>query len=338
MEYEIELKLLTHAQAGQVITDQLLPQLKAQVHHQRLVLTNHYFDTPDRVLRQHDIGLRIRGHNQSFEQTLKTAGKSVAGLHQRPEYNVDLGSAHAEQAALVPRLNLFPASAWPQTLDVQATQSQLELLFTTHFTRESFLLELSEEEHVELVWDLGEVRSGKQTQGICEIELELKKGHTKSLFELAKKLVQLLPTNIGIDSKAARGYKLLQASQTVNAAKSDRQNQAQDLPANGESLEVCLQSWQRCLINLREGFDLNLAQDALQKLKQLVALWQQFSGQFDGAEYSNLTGQLEQFLDAYQFTLKAQHPDDLLDLVSSHKATIWQLEMLQLLLEKPWLD
>ena len=67
MEYEIELKLLTNEDAGEVIETRLLPQLNASVTQETLVLSNHYFDTPDRVLRQHDIGLRIRGNNQKFE-------------------------------------------------------------------------------------------------------------------------------------------------------------------------------------------------------------------------------------------------------------------------------
>ena len=62
---------------------------------------------------------------------------------------------------------------------------------------------------MELVWDLGEVTSGNQSVPICEIELELKKGNTSALFDLAKRIVSLLPTSIGTDSKAARGYNLL---------------------------------------------------------------------------------------------------------------------------------
>ena len=47
-----------------------------------------------------DMGLRIRSHNGHIEQTIKTAGVPIGGLHPRPEYNVDIHSA-------VPNLALF---------------------------------------------------------------------------------------------------------------------------------------------------------------------------------------------------------------------------------------
>ena len=207
MEIEIELKLLTNEKAGEVIETKLLPQLNARVTQETLVLTNHYFDTPDKTLRQHDIGLRIRGNNQNFEQTLKTAGKSIGGLHQRPEYNVYLDKSK-KQNVKVPDLKLFPPSAWPKTINVDDLQAKIEILFTTHFDRNIYLLEFLNGDVVELVWDLGVVESGNKSVPICEIELELKKGSTSALFNLAKRIVSILPTSIGTNSKAALGYKL----------------------------------------------------------------------------------------------------------------------------------
>ena len=49
MEYEIELKLLTNEQAGEIIETKLLSQLNASVTQETQILTNHYFDTPDRT-------------------------------------------------------------------------------------------------------------------------------------------------------------------------------------------------------------------------------------------------------------------------------------------------
>ena len=114
MEYEIELKLLTNENAGEIIETKLLPQLNANVTQETQILTNHYFDTPDRTLRQHNIGLRIRGSNLKFEQTLKTAGKSVGGLHQRPEYNVQLDESK-KQSIKMPELKSFTRSVWTKT-------------------------------------------------------------------------------------------------------------------------------------------------------------------------------------------------------------------------------
>ncbi len=134
MEYEIELKLLTNENAGEIIETKLLSQINAHITQETQILTNHYFDTPNRTLRQHDIGLRIRGNDQTFEQTLKTSGKSIGGLHQRPEYNVQLDELKKQNVGF-PDLTLFPASAWPKPIDVNDVQASIDTLFTTNFVR-----------------------------------------------------------------------------------------------------------------------------------------------------------------------------------------------------------
>ncbi|MFT6898137.1 MAG: triphosphatase, partial [Paraglaciecola sp.] len=90
MDIEIELKLLASETAGQDIKNWLGGEYVNAEIMTPLELVNFYYDTPDRQLRRADMGLRIRGCNQVFEQTIKTRGSSVGGLHQRPEYNVPL--------------------------------------------------------------------------------------------------------------------------------------------------------------------------------------------------------------------------------------------------------
>ncbi|WP_166638798.1 inorganic triphosphatase [Paraglaciecola marina] len=206
VEFEIELKLLTNNDAGEVIDKKLLPSLKGNVKKEVVTLTNYYFDTQDRLLRKHDIGLRIRSNNQYCEQTLKTSGQSIGGLHKRPEYNVSLDSYDKKNIEF-PNLSLFESSAWPNNFDLEAVQNNLETMFSTNFTRHVYQLD-NDTSSIELVWDYGEVRSGELTLPICEIELELKKGGVKDLFNLAKQISSLMPLGIGVHSKAARGYKL----------------------------------------------------------------------------------------------------------------------------------
>lgn len=86
MTVEIELKFIAAPQAVAA-----LPHWLAAWPHQHSEpqkLTNIYFETADNFLRSHDMGLRIRGFDDRYEMTIKTAGKVVGGLHQRPEYNV----------------------------------------------------------------------------------------------------------------------------------------------------------------------------------------------------------------------------------------------------------
>ena len=65
-------------------------------------LSNCYFDTPQLTLRHWDMGLRIRGCDGRFEQTIKTAGTVIGGVHSRPEYNIDIDQPKVN-------LSLFPS-------------------------------------------------------------------------------------------------------------------------------------------------------------------------------------------------------------------------------------
>ena len=199
------MKLLVADGADKVIQQQLLPSLSAGVKMEKLVLANDYYDSPQRSLRKHDIGYRIRSNNSSIEQTIKTKGSTVGGLHQRPEYNITL-----EQAT--PQLSLFAKHIWPVDLNVAELQEQLVLMFSTNFTRHLYLLTLADGSQIELVWDKGEIHAQQQSLPLCELELELKKGKPEHLFSLARQIAQLMPMRIGNASKAARGYGLVDGS------------------------------------------------------------------------------------------------------------------------------
>jgi len=165
-------------------------------------LSNDYYDSASLDLRKMDMGLRIRSQDKKFEQTIKTAGKVVDGLHQRPEYNIDI-----EQNRLA--LALFPQEIWPVSTDLVALQNKLSILFSTDFIRQAWLIEF-EGSIIELALDRGNITTSLSAQSLVinEIEIELVKGEQQSLFNLAallKVLVALEPGNL---SKAARGYAL----------------------------------------------------------------------------------------------------------------------------------
>ncbi|KLV02211.1 adenylate cyclase [Photobacterium aquae] len=199
METEIELKFFVSPE----FSSQLLHKItEAKILQQsRRELGNVYFDTPDQILRQHDIGLRIRRFDDVLVQTLKTAGRVVAGLHQRPEYN-------AETRSSSPELTLHPADAWPEGFDVAHVQQQLQPLFSTDFVRQQWLIAMPDGSQVELAFDQGCVSADGKTDAICEVELELKSGQTEALFALARELCTDGGMRLGNLSKAARGYRL----------------------------------------------------------------------------------------------------------------------------------
>ena len=341
MEFEIELKLLTNDQAGDVIETKLLPKLNASVTQETLLLTNHYFDTPDRTLRQHYIGLRIRGNNQKFEQTLKTAGKSIGGLHQRPEYNVPL-DVKKNQNVNVPDLKLFPASAWHETIDVDILQTEIKTLFTTHFKRKIYLLEFPDGDIVELVWDLGQVTSGNKSIPICEIELELKKGTTLALFNLASRIVGLLPTTIGTESKAALGYNLLDGLPVNQLEQYQHYQQYQPVNTQAEaevfasSLTTLLQFFQQFSAAFSRQYHEVLVININRVITDLVENVAGFKHHFPCSLLDSIYSSLKTLAKDW-FLVTQQHDVNAAgNLLIRAQTTQLQLDIAQCLVECPW--
>jgi triphosphatase len=94
MAQEIELKFIVEKDSVDALR-QHLHTLSGE-HHAPVQLLNIYYETPDNWLRRHDMGLRIRGASGRYEMTMKIAGRVVGGLHQRPEYNIDISQPELE--------------------------------------------------------------------------------------------------------------------------------------------------------------------------------------------------------------------------------------------------
>lgn len=204
MTIEIEVKFIATPEAAKN-----LPARLAGWPHQHtapLKLTNIYFETADSQLRRWDMGLRIRGFDDRYEMTLKAAGQTLGGLHQRPEYNVDI--AKPELA-----LERLPAEIWPEGCDLAALQQQLNPLFSTNFVREKWVVTYKQSE-IEVALDQGEVCAGALSEPLCELELELLSGERDDLLAFASELTDLGGLRLGSLSKAARGYALAKGNPT----------------------------------------------------------------------------------------------------------------------------
>jgi triphosphatase len=207
MTTEIELKYLIPANHNDndLVVDKITALLNAQnitFTLDKKQLSNSYFDNNDLALRKMDIGLRIRGVDQAYEQTVKTAGKVVGCLHQRPEYNVALEGNHLD-------LSLFPEHIWPEHVDVLILQKSMQVIFNTNFFRQTWLI-TQESSVIELALDRGEISidSNVDTLAINELEIELVSGDEQALFALAEQLMTVVQMKPGKLSKAARGYAL----------------------------------------------------------------------------------------------------------------------------------
>jgi len=86
----------------------------------------------------------------------------------------------------------------------------LKPVFTTDFERQTLQLTLSDKTEVELAYDRGEVRTDNLAEAIHEIELELKQGSVETLKLLAEQCVKQLSVEYHDESKAHRGYRLVE--------------------------------------------------------------------------------------------------------------------------------
>ncbi|QSX33002.1 CYTH domain-containing protein [Shewanella avicenniae] len=272
---EIELKLLLAPESISALKT-TVNQLANVEAGQQKTLVNRYFDTPSLALRQLDMGLRVRGCNGALEQTIKTAGKVVGGLHSRPEYNVDINSEE-------PTLALFPAEIWPEGTDVAALQQQLRCIFSTDFVRTIWLIQRADAE-VEVAFDQGTVAANGKQEPICELEFELFSGDANALLTLAKQVAAVVPVRLGKASKAQRGYRLSgqqQAKQPTQPVLTNMnltewlsawQLLEEAIYCFGDDCELAQQYWQ-WLAELQAALPRVLGERALDEAISGLALW-----------------------------------------------------------------
>lgn len=314
MAQEIELKFLISESNTYSISD-LISTLPFQVisHHTKK-LANTYFETDSRQLRKWDMGLRTRVRDQKIEQTIKTAGVVVGGLHQRPEYNVNIDKNW-------PDLSLFPKNIWSQDASVTAIQSQLEALFTTDFERSTWLLQLTEDTQVEVVYDTGAVTCQSVSRPIHEIELELVSGDVSEIFKLATLINQKMNVRLGYLSKAARGYQIADDWQTevksvikaVDVKGGDNAEQA---------FQASLQTGLQFVQHHEQAYFENPSLVALRRVLDGIALVRHiiwlFAEMFDDVYASNLKKQLKLVLNQFAWVELAKQ----LKTLTSKKSSI----------------
>lgn len=162
-------------------------------------LYNIYYDTPKLELHQSGMALRLRHTGRQWLQTLKGGGSVQAGLHRRDEWEMPVNG---------PALDLSGLSAdWDQHLP-RSLRNRLQSVFVTDFSRSSRMLDF-QGARIELCMDQGEIVTEQRSMPVCELELELKSGEPRQLFELALALLEIVPFELELVSKAEQGYRLL---------------------------------------------------------------------------------------------------------------------------------
>ncbi len=203
MQKETEIKLRVSPETLAELREHPLLKKRNKSGWERRELFNQYFDTPTGELAGAKVALRLRKDGDEIIQTLKTRGQSVAGLSERNEYNWDLAKAKLD-------LKKLDGECWPAEL-AELDKKTIKPVFTTDFVRERAEIAWGRGKAkvvIEAALDLGKVIVGKQSEEICELELELREGEPAALLELATELAIKLPLMPCDISKAERGYRL----------------------------------------------------------------------------------------------------------------------------------
>jgi inorganic triphosphatase YgiF len=170
-----------------------------------------YFDTPDKWLAERGMALRIRRIGRKSVQTLKAPAIGAAGIQTYLEVEAEIAGSRPELKAIGDaelQHRLARANIW----------RRLQPAFETRFQRTHFLIE-RDGSAIEVAVDHGEILAEGRRSPIAEIELELKAGNARALFDLAEQLALQLaedcPVRLGAETKAARGFALAEGLQPV---------------------------------------------------------------------------------------------------------------------------
>jgi inorganic triphosphatase YgiF len=198
-ETETELKLaVTPAAMRRLAAHRLL---KGRTRAASSRLYSIYFDTPDFDLQRAGVALRLRRERGVWVQTVKGGGRAQAGLHQRTELE-------ARVAGPFPDCGAIGAGEFGGLFAEPRVRAQLKPVFVTEFTRSRRLVDVAPGVAVEACLDRGEIRAGAKVESVSEIELELRAGSARHLFDYALRLLAVAPLSLEDRSKAERGYAL----------------------------------------------------------------------------------------------------------------------------------
>jgi inorganic triphosphatase YgiF len=260
---EVELKLLLDPADNARLAAH--PQLAAHAQGKvkRVQMSAHYFDTPDLHLLHHGAGLRVRQADGAWMQTMKAGGSVQSGLHQRNEWEGPVTRAWPQLGKLRKLMADDDAEAWQQVLDAPGLKERLEALFTVQVERSKWNLAI-DRSHVELVLDQGVIERHGHQVAVNEIELELKDGEPRALFEFALRLLDDIPLRLSNSSKAERGYELCRQTGTVPV-----KAEPVELPDDASVAQALLAILGNCLDHVQRNEAAVIAGDNTESLHQM---------------------------------------------------------------------
>jgi triphosphatase len=164
-------------------------------------LVSTYYDTPALALHRGQLSLRVRKQGGKFVQTVKAENPTQMDVLERKEWEDRIPS---EQ----PALDAPKTGKW---LSDVVRDEELRPVFVTTVTRTTIAINPDSSARIEVAIDKGEIRAckGDAVAPISEIELELKNGDPRMIFDVALQLLEVAPIRMETRSKAERGFRLL---------------------------------------------------------------------------------------------------------------------------------
>lgn len=253
MPNEIELKLRVPVGYENAIYEH--PSLLSQVVGAplRRGLISIYYDTPALDLLNARLSLRVRHMSGGWFQAVKSAGHSVGGLHQRLEWE-DLLEDNAPNFEKITEPHLAHFFSDPDL------RQALKPIFVVDVMRTDWQLHYPDGTELEVSLDVGEIRlcagdsfenglqnkeadpskdgAGMYAQDIQipalvmplnELEIELKAGNMRHLFDLALALQASIPLTLENSSKAQKAYEKIRPEHTIRThSQAHKVNRASD--------------------------------------------------------------------------------------------------------------
>jgi triphosphatase len=175
-----------------------MPTVKSEA---RLKLASTYYDTSALALHRERLSLRVRKRGSEFVQTVKAENPTQADILERKEWEDQIPSKRP----------VLDAPKSGKRLPDTVRDDELRPVFTTTVTRTVIEISPDPSARVEAAIDEGEIRTseGDAVEPISEIELELKNGDPRVIFDVGLQLLEAAPIRIETRSKAERGYRLL---------------------------------------------------------------------------------------------------------------------------------
>jgi inorganic triphosphatase YgiF len=196
---EVEVKFVTDAEGFKAALDSPLLQQSGAASPARK-LTTIYFDTAESDLQQRRIALRIRRDGRKAPvMTLKWSPAASEGPFSRGEIEIPVPK-------LLPDLSLF-GGEMGELVRRLVGDKPLEARYETRVSRIVRSIPRGAA-RIEAAFDEGQIVAGERTRPLREVELELKSGEARALYEFAATVAESLPLRLDIVSKAERAYRL----------------------------------------------------------------------------------------------------------------------------------